>query len=301
LLTEAVRLRETSAGRRKERFRMPRSIKWASVLVVLMMVFGSVFGAGQAAADSLPGQFLYEVKLAAEQVRLGLTTDPEVRAELNLALAEERLNEIAEMLDLGETPDAAAFDRARQQLETAMGPAKYGEERAPEWAFQKLMVAIQRHRRDMDHWLEALPEADQTPVRQLVRTMERVRSELHTGEGEPEGQQERNRLGAPPEGDELPEPYQTPGPHRTPTDEAAPGLGPGHTGDPGSAGQSGQGSGAGSGSGAKATPQPGEGGPGSGQSPGGPDLSTTAQPGDGGQHNNPSPGPGNDSRSRERP
>jgi hypothetical protein len=302
-LSEAVKLREVGADRRKERFMVPRFIKWASVLVALMLVFGAVLGAGQAAADSLPGQLLYEVKLAAEQVRLRLTSDPEARAELNLTLAERRLSEIAELVTLGKTPDASAFDRAREQLESAMVPVKYGEEMAPEWAFQRLMTAVQRHQREMERVLGALPESDQTPVRQLVRAMERVRAEWHTGEGEPEGQQERERLGSPPEVDDLPEPKRTPGPAGMPqpTDDSDRRADPEPTERPGSGGQPGQGPGAGSGAGMEPTPQPREGGPGEGQAPAGPGPSVSPQPGDGGQKDNPSPGPGGDSGGKGKP
>jgi hypothetical protein len=280
---------------------MPRSIKWVSVLVALMMVFGAVFGVGQAAADSLPGQLLYEVKLAAEQVRLRLTNDPEARAELNLTLAERRLSEIAELVDQGSTPDASAFDRAREQLESVMEPVKYGEEKAPEWAFQRLKAAIQRQKRDMEHFLNALPEAEQTPARELVRAMERV--ERHNGEGDAEGQQERNRMGTPPEVDDLPEPKRTPGPAGMPqpTDDSDRRADPEPTDGPGSAGQPGQGPGAGSGAGMEPTPQPREGGSGGGQAPAGPGTSVSPQPQDGGQQNNPSPGPGGDSGGKGKP
>jgi hypothetical protein len=299
-LSEAVRLREAGTGRRKEGFMMRRSIKWASVLVAFVLMFGAVFGAGRAAADSLPGQFLYGVKLAAEQVRLTLTSDPEARAELNLALAERRLDEIAELVDQGTTPDASALDRAREQLETAMEPVKYGEEKAPDWAFQRLKAAIQRQKRDMEHLLTALPEAEQTPARELVRAMERV--EQHNGEGDSEGaQQERNRLGTPPEADELPEPKRTPGPvgMPQPPDDSDPGAEPEPTDVPGSAGQSGQGSGAGSD--VEPTRQPEDDGSGGGQAPAGPGPGASPQLQEDGQQSNPSPGSGNDGGGKNKP
>jgi hypothetical protein len=278
---------------------MPRSIKWASVLVALMLFFGAVFGAGQAAADSLPGQFLYEVKLAAEQVRLSLTNDPEARAELNVALAERRLDEIAELVDQGKTPDASVFDRAREQLEVAMEPVKNGEEKAPDWAFVRLKAAIQRQKRDMEHILTALPEAEQTPARRLIRAMNSW--ERHNGEGDSaEGEREQNRLGTPRDADELPDPKREgPGGVPQPPDDSDPRAEPEPTDAPGAGGQSGQGSGAGS----EAEPpgQAGDGGSGGGQAPAGPDPSATPQPQDGGQEKNPSPGSGNDGGGKGKP
>lgn len=279
---------------------MPRSIKWASVLVALMLVFGAVFGAGQAAADSLPGQFLYEVKLAAEQIRLTLTNDPEARAELNVALAERRLDEIAELVDQGKTPDASVFDRAREQLEVAMEPVKNGEEKAPDWAFVRLKAAIQRQKRDMEHILTALPEDEQTPARELLRAMKRY--EEHKGEGDSsEGEREQKRLGTPRDADDLPDPKRTPGPvgMPQPPDDPDPGAEPEPTDAPGSGGQSGQDSGAGSG--VEPPGQAGEGGSGGGQAPAEPGPGATPQPQDGGQENNPSPGSGNDGGGKNKP
>jgi uncharacterized membrane protein YgcG len=289
-LSEAVRLREANAGKRKGGFVMPRSIKWASVLVALMLVFGAVFGAGQAAAASLPGQFLYEVKLAAEQVRLSLTNNPEARAELNLVLAERRLNEIAELVEQGTIPDASVFDRASEQLESAMEPVKNGEEQAPDWAFARLKAAIQRQKRDMENLLTALPEAEQTPGRALLRVMNSW--EKHEGVGDPsEAEREQNREGTPPSEEELPDPKRDPGQVGVPQppDDSDPGVEPEPVDSAGSGGQSGQGPGAGTGgdSGAGAGGESGDGGSGS-TAPG---FDVTPQPQDRGQPGNSSPGP----------
>ena len=93
-LTEAVSLRAGKGKRREKQVRTAGVLGFGTALVALVLVLGLVFGAGQALAGGLPGGPLYGLKLGFEGVRLALTTDPQARANLSLALAEERLDEI---------------------------------------------------------------------------------------------------------------------------------------------------------------------------------------------------------------
>jgi hypothetical protein len=70
------------------------------VLTLLLLV---ILGGGLAAAsaDSLPGDLLYPVKLATEQVRLFLTVDDQAREELLMGFGEERRVEAAAVLESG--------------------------------------------------------------------------------------------------------------------------------------------------------------------------------------------------------
>jgi hypothetical protein len=191
---------------------MRRVMRLAPALIAAILVFGLVFGVGQAAAASLPGEPLYELKLASEEVRLGLTQDPESRAKFRVILAEERLEEISALVEQGRAVDDSAVARAQQQLTQAFEAAAQGEKGAAPWAFQRLMAAIQKHRRTMLSAASALPEGDQEPLRQLLREMDRVRQELHVGQGVPAEEPERMRYGTPPESEDLPDPSEQPGP-----------------------------------------------------------------------------------------
>ena len=93
--------------------------KLAGALIATLLVFGMVFGAGQAAAASLPGEPLYGLKLAAEQARMELTTDPEAKAELAAELAENRLGEITQMVASGKEVDRETAFAAQQQMSLA--------------------------------------------------------------------------------------------------------------------------------------------------------------------------------------
>ena len=173
LLAEAAQLRSAKIKRRKEQRHMTGMMKLGTALLALVLVVGLTFGASQAAADSLPGEPLYGFKLAAEEARLALTTDPEDQAALNLALAEERLDEIATLLEQGQAVDEVTAERVERQLNAAL-------EAAPAQALEGLAVAIQQRQRTMEQLAGETPDE---PLRQIIREMERVRQEAHAGQG----------------------------------------------------------------------------------------------------------------------
>lgn len=192
-------------------------MKLAGALLATLLVFGLVFGVGQAAAASLPGEPLYGLKLTAEQARLELTSDPEAKAVLATELAENRLGEIAQMMAEGKAVDGPTAHAAQQQVSLAFQAANQvsGDEQLKFQARNRLQNIIQSQHQVMASAVDAAPQQTQEPVRSLLRSMERVRAELHTGEGEASGQQIRTNR------EEVPQPA-------------------GPAGEPGSGGQAGQ-------------------------------------------------------------
>jgi hypothetical protein len=73
----------------------------AALFMVVLLLFGS---AVSASAASVPGDFLYPVKRAAEQVRLALTPEQE-RVDLHLEFARQRLQELQVLTDRGEVSE----------------------------------------------------------------------------------------------------------------------------------------------------------------------------------------------------
>ena len=91
LMSEAVSV----LAPRPSRFSFPAMLRPAlAVAAVLVLVFA---GATSAAASSLPGDPLYAVKRAAEDVRLALTFDDVARTQLLSELTDRRLEELAEI------------------------------------------------------------------------------------------------------------------------------------------------------------------------------------------------------------
>ena len=192
---------------------MPRVWKLASVLAAALLLFGMVFGAGHAAAASLPGQPLYGLKLAGEWVLLTLTVDPEAKLDLNLLLVDERLDEVEELLVRGQAPDDATIAQVMAQIQAA----KNSEDATWE-DMQQLYNAIQIQKRDILDKLKPLEEGEEGDsvgtVRNLVRKMERESWEMETAPGQ--GAQQRH--GAPgvsdhelPSEGDLPDPADQPG------------------------------------------------------------------------------------------
>jgi hypothetical protein len=68
------------------------------ISLLAIFVFGSGMLSVNASKGSLPGDFLYSVKLTSEKVKVSLTSAKEKKAQLHVGFAEERMNEIETVL-----------------------------------------------------------------------------------------------------------------------------------------------------------------------------------------------------------
>ena len=91
LMSEAVVVLAPSRGR----FPLPLILRPALAAAAILLVV--LAGATSAAASSLPGDPLYGVKRATEDVRLALTFDEVARTQLLSELTDRRLEELAEI------------------------------------------------------------------------------------------------------------------------------------------------------------------------------------------------------------
>ena len=71
--------------------------------MAVMMMVGAVGGTAAAAGNSLPGDNMYGLKLAMEETRATMTNQAEAAAGLQLAFAQERLQEMNRLALMGET------------------------------------------------------------------------------------------------------------------------------------------------------------------------------------------------------
>jgi ribosome-associated protein YbcJ (S4-like RNA binding protein) len=81
---------------------MPRPLVWRGMVTMALIVvlMGGFLGGGSAvSANSLPGDALYGVKRASENVRLALTFDVEARASLEQQLEQTRLAEVRQVVE----------------------------------------------------------------------------------------------------------------------------------------------------------------------------------------------------------
>lgn len=109
LLAVAARRRLLAAAQRKPApqprgflnlFPLPmRRLATAALVMLVLVVVGG--GLAMASAGSLPGDFLYPVKLATERVRLLLTFDTQARDQLLAEFTQERRAEVIAILEAG--------------------------------------------------------------------------------------------------------------------------------------------------------------------------------------------------------
>ena len=89
----------------------------AKVAFAFVALFGITGGSVVAAStNSLPDSWLYDVKLATEDVRITLSDGEAGTAQLYLDLADERLEEMERLVAKGSQPDYAVLERLRTQL-----------------------------------------------------------------------------------------------------------------------------------------------------------------------------------------
>jgi hypothetical protein len=209
-LTEAAHIRASKPAYPRRIGWKPTGMRLAGAMVAVILVMGMIFGAGYAAADSLPGDPLYALKLATETARLQWIASPEARADLTVTLVAERLDEITRLMEQRQAVDRPTTNRAKEQLAQALLAIQQVEGQAVLQAAQRLENTLQVREQTMRQAASTLLQAEQAPVLELLREMNRVRQELHTGQGEPNQQLPRLRPETPPALPATPEPAGQP-------------------------------------------------------------------------------------------
>jgi hypothetical protein len=98
-----------------------------STITAVMLILSLVFGGGavtvHAAQASQPDELLYPIKLASEDIRLGLTSDPAAQSALAMQFASQRVEEMHAQMAAGTLPGAAVQMRYQSQVEQAIHAA----------------------------------------------------------------------------------------------------------------------------------------------------------------------------------
>jgi hypothetical protein len=78
------------------------------LLVISLLIIGAGGGIAFAADHAKPGDILYQVDRAIEQVRIQLENDIQQIVRLHLQFADERINEVVELVERGDTKDLSS-------------------------------------------------------------------------------------------------------------------------------------------------------------------------------------------------
>jgi len=148
---------------------------FARILIVLAIAFGGTTATAFAAQDSLPSEALYPIKTLMEEVRLALTTDPEAEVNLLLQLSDERMEEIAALIEKGlPVPDAVGT-----QLQTHLNLALKTCAQLDDAALLPLMEQIQMRSHEQLKVLEELGEGSDNQSDNVLQLATQAMNSTH--------------------------------------------------------------------------------------------------------------------------
>ncbi|MEJ2303037.1 MAG: DUF5667 domain-containing protein [Anaerolineales bacterium] len=259
-----------------------------SILMIVSILLGGTGVTVYAAQDSLPDQPLYGVKTWSEDFRVVLTNDLQSKLNLDLELANRRVEEMVALSASGVTPSDALLARLENHLNQTLHLAAGLDDDCFAPAMEKVRQTMQIQEREL---IQAQVQAATPAEAQLARARDMIQARLRlvedglqdplafrerlrtreqlqirqetctpTGEGNQQQMQQRG-----PSQTQAGESFG-PGPHMTITPTPGGGYGPGP--GPNSTATPGSGSGYGPGPYVTGTPTPGSGyGPGPGPQP----------------------------------
>lgn len=176
------------------------TMPWIVVTILVLSLVGGGGAVAYAADGSTPGDALYPLDTAIEDLRMAITTDPAARAELGLQIAQERLHEANQLVDEeapGELISVALDGYGKAISEAALALAAAGDGSTRAEALQALLQQTQELRQVVLRRVrEHLPEAAQEAVDRAQEASEQAEQQLErfsdglpvdgTGEGPPD-------------------------------------------------------------------------------------------------------------------
>ena len=165
LLQQIRTAKQEKARSFKDRFSfgIPPQYAWArvAVAVIIGVIILSSAGSGTALAaqNSLPGDVLYPVKTGTEDVRLLVADGSVAKAELNLEFAENRLEELSELVNTEEGKAGIAVEGYQGNLDAALAQVlKISDNATLSGLLESALAEIQNQTAFCDGILDANPK-----------------------------------------------------------------------------------------------------------------------------------------------
>jgi hypothetical protein len=161
------------------------------ISAILAAVIGTAAvggGVTWAANDSLPGDVLYPVKLAGEDLRLSLASTPESQVELALQFADERVVELEGLVEHGSLVPEAAVARMERHLFRAMNQAAWASEEEMPGLLRRIAQRTQVQSQTLEQLqLRTRAQAqNQVQLQNAHRICQRAQEEATAGLGDPQ-------------------------------------------------------------------------------------------------------------------
>jgi hypothetical protein len=155
-------------------------------VVVVALVLGPTGGAVAMAANSLPASPLYAGKLAMEEARLSVTSDPAEQAALHMSRAQVRVQEMIRLALAGEAPDEAIQLRLRQHLHQALQVAAGMPDDELAATLAEFDRMIRHQQQQLEQARVRAGEPAQGPLGQALGTLQQTRAQVQAGLQEPQ-------------------------------------------------------------------------------------------------------------------
>jgi hypothetical protein len=157
----------------------------AAITIALVLLLGSTWGTVYAAQDSLPGDFLYSVKLAEENLRLTLTADPTAKINLLVAQTDRRVDEAVNLISQGQPVPESLPVRMETQLDEIFTLVANLDDAAMSQALSGIQIHLRDQDRDMTHAMAGLPEGVDPQLTRLQSMLQARQQLAATGIEEP--------------------------------------------------------------------------------------------------------------------
>jgi hypothetical protein len=187
---ERVRVTQTLT-RKEKKPKMKLLLATRLISAILAAVIGTAAvggGVTWAASDSLPGDVLYPVKLAGEDLRLSLASTPESQVELALQFADERVAELEALVERGSLTPETVVARMEHHLFRAMNQAAWASEEEMPGLLKRIAQRTQVQAQTLQQ-LQLRTRAqtqNQAQLQNAHRICQRAQEEATAGLGDPQ-------------------------------------------------------------------------------------------------------------------
>lgn len=174
----------------------------AGLLVALALLFGGGGATALAAQDALPNDWLYPVKLATEDLQLGLTTDPSQQVALLEDWADRRVQEMEQTAQSGEGVPVGTALRLQTHLSEALRLAAQLQDPELVPLLQRLQTRLETQLRTMEQLRIADPAG--AALQTAEQAMTQARAEVQGALEDPATFRVRHGAGRPVDAPEQP-------------------------------------------------------------------------------------------------
>jgi len=195
LLETAVRQRERTQAhpilkqRKETKPKMKLVLATRLIGAALAAVIGVATiggGATLAAADSLPGEMLYPVKLAGEDLRVSLASTPEDEVSLALQFSDERTTEIQALVEQGLPVPDTVVARMERHIVQAMNQAAWASEDEMPGLLKRIAQRTQTQAQTLEQVQAEAQEQNQFQIENAWRICQQAQEDATTGLQDPQ-------------------------------------------------------------------------------------------------------------------